>query len=118
MENVYERTGLCPYTGDCDSYRTIVNSERWMERALYRLRREGNESLSFSEGGYSIDYLQTRLTHMRKVKNRCYGRNGGCLRFWQFERAKDDMEAYNRLKMELLVRRQSSPQIIDALSES
>jgi len=98
MEGVYERTGLCPYTGDCDSYRSIVNGERWMGRALSEMRREGMDSLPRAEGGYSERDLQGRIAHLRRVKDRCFSSNGRCLRFWQFERKNEHNMSLSRLK--------------------
>ena len=98
MEGVYERTGLCPYTGDCESFRSIVNGERWMEKALSTMRRAGADSLPGAEGGYTVDDLQGRLAHLRRVKNRCYSSNGRCLRFWQFERKDESRSSLNRLR--------------------
>jgi hypothetical protein len=98
MEGVYDRTGLCPYTGDCDSYRSIVNGERWMERALSEMRREGMDSLSQAEGGYSEHDLQGRIAHLRRVKDRCFSSNGRCLRFWQFERKNKHNMSLSSLK--------------------
>jgi hypothetical protein len=102
MEGVYERTGLCPYTGDCDSYRSIVNGERWMEKALSAMRRGGVDSLPRAEGGYTVDDLQSRLTHLRRVKDRCYSSNGRCLRFWQFERKNERSVSLSRLRGRLV----------------
>ena len=101
MEGVYDRTGLCPYTGDCESFRSIVNGERWMEKALSTMRREGKDSLPRAEGGYTVNNLQDRLAHLRRVKNRCYSSNGRCLRFWQFERMNENRSSLNRLKRRL-----------------
>ena len=98
MEGVYERTGLCPYTGDCDSYRSIVNGERWMERALSAMRRGGEDRLPRAEGGYTAQYLQDRLAHLRQVKDRCYSSNGRCLRFWQFERKNKRNTSLSKLR--------------------
>jgi hypothetical protein len=102
MEGVYERTGLCPYTGDCESFRSIVNGERWMEKALSTMRRAGADSLPRAEGGYTVDDLQGRLAHLRRVKNRCYSSNGRCLRFWQFERKDKSRSSLNRVKRRLV----------------
>ncbi len=98
MEGVHERTGLCPYTGDCDSYRSIVNGERWMGMALSEMRREGMDSLSRAEGGYSAHDLQGRIAHLRRVKDRCFSSNGRCLRFWEFERKNEYIMSLSRLK--------------------
>ena len=105
MEGVYERTGLCPYTGDCDSYRSIVNGERWMEKALSAMRRGGLDSLPKAEGGYTVDDLQSRLTHLRRVKDRCYSSNGRCLRFWQFERKNERSVSLSSLRGRLVADR-------------
>ena len=102
MEGVYERTGLCPYTGDCESFRSIVNGERWMVKALSTMRRAGADSLPGAEGGYTVDDLQGRLAHLRRVKNRCYSSNGRCLRFWQFERKNENRSSLNRLRRRLV----------------
>ena len=88
LDCVYDRTGLCPHTEACESFRAILNCERWMEQALSGLRREGLVSLPKSEGGYSADSLQSHLGHVRRVKERCYSGNYRCLRFWQLERKK------------------------------
>ena len=86
VKGVYETTSLCPYTGNCESYRAIVNGERWMEKALSDLRRSGKERLPRSEGGYSDHILMNKLSGLRRVKDRCYNHNGRCLRFWQFDK--------------------------------
>ena len=90
MQGVFEATSLCPYTGSCESYRAIVNGERWMEKALSDLRRSGKEKLPQSEGGYTDHVLMNKLMGLRRVKDRCYNHNGRCLRYWQFR--KKDME--------------------------
>lgn len=86
LSTVFERTGLCPHTDVCDSYRAIVKSESWMEKCLSRLRRAGRTAQTREEGGYTADGLQAQLLHMRQVKERCYSGNKRCLRFWQLER--------------------------------
>jgi hypothetical protein len=86
VKGVFEATSLCPYTGSCESYRAIVNGERWMEKALSDLRRSGKEKLPKSEGGYTDHVLMNKLSQLRRVKDRCYNHNGRCLRFWQFDR--------------------------------
>lgn len=97
MVEIYKSTGLCPYTGECESYQTIVNSENWIYKALSRLRREGSDRLPREEGGYSEQMLQNRLENLRAVKRRCYGYNGRCLRFWQFEKKKEEDRALMHL---------------------
>ena len=103
MEGVYERTGVCPYTDECESYKAIYNSERWMERNLSRLRRAGLESLPEEDGGYSEQTLVDKLAHLRRVKGRCYGRNGRCLRFWQFEKRNEEHRSFDRLRKRMEV---------------
>ena len=93
MEGVYETTSMCPYTGQCESYRVIVNSERWMEKALSQLRRSGQDRLPQSEGGYSDHVLMSKLEQLKRVKDRCYSHNGRCLRFWQFERRSQEEDS-------------------------
>lgn len=56
-----------------------------MAKALSKLRREGKENLPESEGGFTEEGLQSKLAHMRQVKERCYSSYRRCLRFWQFE---------------------------------
>ena len=103
LEGVYKRTGLCPYTGECTSFQTIVNNERWMGKALSRLRREGLSFLPDEDGGYSEESMEDKLGHLRRVKERCYSYNGRCLRFWQYERRKEDKKPFDWLKMRLEV---------------
>ncbi|RLI10640.1 hypothetical protein DRO42_00600 [Candidatus Bathyarchaeota archaeon] len=83
MYRMFERTDLCPYTDRCESFQIICRAESWMERELARLRRENAQD--FGDGGYSVQALQWRLEHMRRVRERCYSYNGRCLRFWQFK---------------------------------
>lgn len=92
LASVYERTGLCPHTAVCDSYSAIVNSESWMERTLSGLRRAGLDALAREEGGYTLEGLQDRLLHVRRVKERCYSGNRRCLRFWQLEKRARSLE--------------------------
>lgn len=110
VDVIFERRGLCPYTDICESYATIMNSERWMRKALYRLRKEGASSLSRAEGGCTIQTLQDRLEHLRKVKRRCNDYHGRCLRFWQFEKKREDNKASSLVKKHLEMR--DAPPII------
>ncbi len=103
MQGMYGRTGVCPYMKECESFRTIVNSERWMERALSTLRRSGATSLPEDEGGYTEESLIGKLEQMRRVKERCYGHNGRCLKFWQFERRSRDDRSLESFKTRLEV---------------
>jgi hypothetical protein len=93
LDEIFGRRDMCPYTGECESFKTMVRAERWMERAVSSLRRSGEEKLSEAEGGYHINTLQHRLEHLRGVKKRCYSHHGRCLRFWQFERLKGELQA-------------------------
>ena len=99
VEGIYKRTGLCPYTGECESFRTIAESERWMERALSRLRR--GEVDGEGEREYSEEALVDKLDHLKRVRERCYGYNGRCLRFWQFERRSEEERSFDLLKKRL-----------------
>jgi hypothetical protein len=103
VEGIYKRTGLCPYTAECDSYRTIAESERWMERALSSLRRADADSHIEADRAYSEESLVDKLEHLRKVRERCYGHNGRCLRFWQFEKRNEETESLDRLQKRLAV---------------
>lgn len=103
MEGIFELTSLCPYTEICESYRTISRSERWMEQALSRMRREGLDKLPKSEGGYTIYLLEERLNHMKRVKDRCYRYNKRCLRFWQLERIHESRAASDRMRNRLTI---------------
>lgn len=100
-EGIYKRTGLCPYTGECESFRTIAESERWMERALSRLRRGEVDSTADGEKEYSEESLVDKLDHLKRVRERCYGYNGRCLRFWQFNRRSEEENSFDRLKKRL-----------------
>jgi hypothetical protein len=101
---MYERTSLCPYTEKCESYQTILRAERWMEHALSKLRREARQGVS-SYCGYTVEALNWRLEHMNRVKDRCYNRNGCCLRFWQF-RAKEERESSLRHRITDMLRQE------------
>ncbi|HUS79137.1 MAG TPA: hypothetical protein VM050_10835 [Patescibacteria group bacterium] len=98
MREYFRNTSLCPYTGECSSYRSIVNSERWMEKALTQLRRTGENKLPVSESGYTDHMLETNLMQLRRVKERCYNHNGRCLRFWQFDKKSKKIESLNGLR--------------------
>jgi hypothetical protein len=100
-EGIYKRTGLCPYTGECESFRTIAESERWMERALSRLRRGETDGTADGEREYSEESLVDKLDHLKRVRERCYGYNGRCLRFWQFERRSREERSFDLLKKRL-----------------
>ena len=108
VDVIFDRRGLCPYTDICESYATIMNSERWMRKALYRLSKEGASSLPRAEGGYTIQTLQDRLEHLRKVKSRCNDYHGRCLRFWQFEKKREDNRSSSLVKRHL-ERRETPP---------
>jgi len=101
VQGVYETTSLCPYTGNCESYRTIVNGERWMEKALSDLRRSGNDKLPRSEGGYTDHILMNKLSQLRRVKDRCYNHNGRCLRFWQFDKKNKEEQSMRVMRERL-----------------
>lgn len=111
MGVIYERKGLCPYTDVCESFKTIVNSERWMQKALSRLRREGADRLPMAEGGYTVQTLHSRLEHLRKVRTRCYSHHGRCLRFWQFEKKMEDNKPVSQFKKRLEMREEPPPPI-------
>ena len=89
LHQMFERTDFCPYTERCESYQTISRAESWIERAMSRLRQEIARGLHPGDGNPSIENFQWRLDHLRKVKERCYGYNGRCLRFWQFKADED-----------------------------
>ena len=97
FEQIFQATSLCPYTEQCDSYRAIANSERWMGKALTRLRREGLSALPREEGGYTEGGLEERLVRLRGVKDRCHRHNGRCLRYWQLKKVSEDNESVERL---------------------
>ena len=103
MEGIFAKTSLCPYTDVCESYKTINRSERWMEQALSQMRRAGQESLPRSEGGYTIYTLEERLSHMKRVKDRCYRYNKRCLKFWQFHRKRESTMSSDRLRNRLAI---------------
>jgi len=103
LEGIFETTSLCPFTDICESYQTIARSERWMEKTLSYMRREGLDSLPRSEGGYTIYMLEERLGHMKRVKDRCYRHNKRCLRFWQLERNRSNGKSYDQLRHRLAV---------------
>ncbi len=95
---MFDATSFCPYSERCESYRTIINSEEWISKALSRLRRMGVSALSRDEGGYSELVLEGKLEGLRRVKNRCYRYNGRCLRFWQLKKAEEKNKAINGLR--------------------
>ena len=97
FEQIFQATSLCPYNEQCDSYRTMANSERWMGKALTRLRREGLSALPREEGGYTERGLEERLERLRGVKDRCHRHNGRCLRYWQLKKTTEDNESVERL---------------------
>jgi hypothetical protein len=74
-----------------------------MERALSSLRRAGADSYTESDRAYSEEFLVDKLEHLRKVRERCYGHNGRCLRFWQFEKRNEEEESLDRLQKRLAV---------------
>ena len=84
MSGMFDRTGPCPYTERCESFQTIRRAESWIEHELVGIRK------ACAQGDASIDemdwaqVLEKRMDHMRRVKERCYGFNNRCLRFWQF----------------------------------
>jgi hypothetical protein len=100
-EEMFDTTSFCPYSKQCESYRTIVNSEEWMGKALSKLRRMGVSNLPRDEGGYSELMLESKLEQLRKVKYRCYRYNGRCLRFWQLKKAEEKNKSINGLKARL-----------------
>ena len=88
---MFERTERCHYTDICESFQVMKRAERWMERSLSKLRiTSGSNQINF-EDFKTMESLQGRLAHLRKVKERCYRYNGRCLRFWQFK-AKDGLD--------------------------
>ena len=88
-EELFDATSFCPYSKQCESYKTIINSEEWISKALSKLRRMGGSALPRDEGGYSEEELEGKLEQLRRVKNRCYRYNGRCLRFWQLKKVEE-----------------------------
>ena len=97
-EEMFDATSFCPYSEQCESYRTIINSEEWISKALSKLRRMGVSALPRDEGGYSEGALEGKLEGLRRVKNRCYRYNGRCLRFWQLKKAEERNKSISGLR--------------------
>ena len=95
---MFDATSFCPYSEQCESYRTIVSSEEWISKALSKLRRMGVSSLPRDEGGYSERVLEGKLEQLKRVKDRCYRYNGRCLRFWQMKKAEEKNKGINGLR--------------------
>ncbi len=72
-----------------------------MERALSRLRRGEVDGAVDGEREYSEESLVDKLDHLKRVRERCYGYNGRCLRFWQFERRSEEERSFDLLKKRL-----------------
>ena len=49
-EELFDATSFCPYSKQCESYKTIINSEEWISKALSKLRRMGGSALPRDEG--------------------------------------------------------------------
>ena len=98
MEWMFDPTSICPYTERCESYRTILSSERWMQVELRSMRRQGMDGHSPAGGGYSIETLELKLERLRKVRERCYKYKGRCLRYWQFEKKRKEQESMKKLE--------------------
>lgn len=105
MVIMYEKTGLCPHTEVCQSYKTIINSQHWMQRSLAKLRGSESKKLLKNEGGYSTETLQSWLEKLKTIKNRCYAHHGRCLRYWQFEKKKEESEALSKIWSQVQVER-------------
>ncbi len=88
MYRMFERTTLCPYTEQCDSFQTMNRAGSWIEKHLSNMRR-GGQLTSILDEDHTIEGLVERLEHMRRVKERCYSHNGRCLRYWQFKAEKE-----------------------------
>ena len=97
IEAIFGRTGLCPYTGDCSSFKTVINGERWIGKALSKVRREGAMGQAEEDGEYTEESLVDKLEQLKRVKDRCYSHNGRCLRFWQFERKNGGKTSSDRM---------------------
>ncbi len=95
---MFDPTSICPYTDRCESYRTILSSERWMQEELRSMRRQEANGRAPSGGGYSIETLEIKLERLRKVRERCYKYKGRCLRYWQFEKKRKERESMKKLE--------------------
>ena len=67
MAVIYEKTGPCPYTDVCDSYKTIINSQNWMQKSLTKLRGSESNKLRKNEGGYSSETLVSWLEKLKTI---------------------------------------------------
>ena len=101
MYRMFERTNLCPYTDQCDSFLTIKRAENWMEKDLAGLMRGSARGYPLS-GDYAVEALMGRLEHTRRMKERCFSHNGRCLRFWQFKAKEEGELTLHRLRTALL----------------
>jgi len=101
MYQMFERTNLCPYTDQCESFQTIIRAQSWMEQALARLRFNSFREPS-SDSVNAIQTLQWKLAHSRVVKERCHSHIGRCLRFWQFKAKEEGELTLHRRRTALL----------------
>jgi hypothetical protein len=62
----------------------MKRSEDWMIQWLSKMRTRSSQAPS-GDGAFTVESLQSRLEHLRRVRERCYSYNGRCLRFWQFK---------------------------------
>ena len=89
MHKMFELANQCPYTKICESHQAMCRSESWMEKAFIRMVREGSLVFSTGDEGLSYNVLQSKLDHIRNVKDRCFFNYNRCLRFRQYK-ARDE----------------------------
>jgi len=81
---MFDRTSQCPYESVCESFQAMKRSEDWMIQWLSKMRTR-NSQPPCGDGAFTVEGLQGRIEHLRRVRERCYRYNGRCLRFWQFK---------------------------------
>jgi len=86
--NIFESTGRCRYTNICESFQTMIRSEKWVENEIVKKRTELGQL--DQEGESLSSTLQYRLNEIERIRERCYKYNHRCLRFWQFRRKEEN----------------------------
>ena len=101
MSRMFDRTGPCPYTEKCESFQTIGRAEGWIEHELVGLRKASAQGDASMDEMDLAQMLEKRMDHMRRIKERCYGYNRRCLRFWQFRGKEETRQEPQRIARDL-----------------
>lgn len=86
---MYSRTSVCPYTGRCDNYQSIVR----IQDKLHKERREfvmGRRKTPLRDYEEIMEDYQKKMENLIRAKEKCIQYHKRCLKYWRFNKLKEE----------------------------